>query len=145
VNFSRNKKIFSIFTQNDTFSDRLIILLFHLGFFIKNYKNSVDKKEMQNIYDYIFRQLELSIREIGYGDASINKKMKNYLNVFYSILDKIERWENLSSKDKEDTLKSFINYEGNLNDLIQYFEKFRDYLSKKPFHLFTKGVIKNEI
>tara|TARA_Y100000992_G_scaffold92190_1_gene59321 strand:+ start:92 stop:361 length:270 start_codon:yes stop_codon:yes gene_type:complete len=77
VNFSRNKKIFSIFTQNDTFSDRLIILLFHLGFFIKNYKNSVDKKEMQNIYDYIFRQLELSIREIGYGDASINKKMKN--------------------------------------------------------------------
>ena len=145
VNFSRNKKIFSIFTQNDTFSDRLIILLFHLGFFIKNYKNSVDKKEMQNIYDYIFRQLELSIREIGYGDASINKKMKNYLNVFYSILDKIERWENLSNNEKEDTLKSFINYEGNLNDLIQYFEKFRNYLSKKPFHLFTKGVIKNEI
>ena len=93
---------------------------------------------MQNIYDYIFRQLELSIREIGYGDASINKKMKNYLNVFYSILDKIERWENLSPNEKEDTLKSFINYEGNLNDLIQYFEKFRDYLSKKPFHLFTK-------
>ena len=100
---------------------------------------------MQNIYDYIFRQLELSIREIGYGDASINKKMKNYLNVFYSILDKIERWENLSSNEKEDALKSFINYEGNLNDLIQYFEKFRDYLSKKPFHLFTKGVIKNKI
>ena len=145
VNFSRNKKIFSIFTQNDTFSDRLIILLFHLGFFIKNYKNSVDKKEMQNIYDYIFRQLELSIREIGYGDASINKKMKNYLNVFYSILDKIERWENLSTNEKEDTLKSFINYEGNLNDLIQYFEKFCVFLSKKPFHLFTKGVIKNKI
>ena len=25
--------------------------------------------------------LELSIREIGYGDQSINKKMKDYLNL----------------------------------------------------------------
>ena len=37
--------------------------------------------EMQQIRDYFFRQLELSVREIGYGDASINKKMKNYLKV----------------------------------------------------------------
>ena len=89
INFSRNKKIFSIFTENDTFSDRLIIMLFHVGFFIKNFKNSIDKKKMQEIYDFIFRQLELSIREIGY-DALINKKMKNYLNVFHSILKQVE-------------------------------------------------------
>ena len=36
---------------------------------------------MQEIYDYIFRQVELSIREIGYGDQSINKKMKDYLKL----------------------------------------------------------------
>ena len=143
VNFSRNKKIFQIFTENDTFSDRLTILLFHLGFFIKNFKKSIDKKEMQNIYDYVFRQLELSIREIGYGDASINKKMKNYLNVFHSILDKVERWESFSEKDKEEILKSYVNFEGNLTYLIDYFEKYRKFLSKKPFHSFTKGVITN--
>ena len=143
VNFSRNKKIFQIFTENDTFSDRLTILLFHLGFFIKNFKKSIDKKEMQNIYDYVFRQLELSIREIGYGDASINKKMKNYLNVFHSILDKVERWESFSEKDKEEILKSYVNFEGNLTYLIDYFEKYTKFLSKKPFHFFTKGVIKN--
>ena len=39
------------------------------------------KKLLQEIYDYIFRQVELSIREIGYGDQSINKKMKDYLNL----------------------------------------------------------------
>ena len=143
VNFSRNKKIFQIFTENDTFSDRLTILLFHLGFFIKIFKKSIDKKEMQNIYDYVFRQLELSIREIGYGDASINKKMKNYLNVFHSILDKVERWESFSEKDKEEIFKSYVNFEGNLTYLIDYFEKYTKFLSKKPFHFFTKGVIKN--
>ena len=45
---------------------------------------------MQELYDYFFRQLELSIREIGYGDATINKKMKNYINVFHSMLNEIE-------------------------------------------------------
>ncbi len=143
INFSRNKKIFSIFTANDTFSDRLIIMLFHLGFFIKNFKSSVDKKKMQEIYDFIFRQLELSIREIGYGDASINKKMKNYLNVFHAILEHIEEWEKLSEIKKENILKSYINCDGNLIELINYFEKYRIFLSKKPFNLFTKGVIKD--
>ena len=143
VNFSRNKKIFKIFTENDTFSDRLTILLFHLGFFIKNFKNSIEKKEMQNIYDYIFRPLELSLREIGYGDASINKKMKNYLNVFHSILDKVERWESFSKNEKEEIFKSYVNSEENLTNLIDYFDNFRVFLSKKPFNLFTKGVIKN--
>ena len=41
--------------------------------------------------------MELSIREIGYGDASINKKMKDYINVFFSILDKINDWNNLDN------------------------------------------------
>ena len=143
INFSRNKKIFSIFTENDTFSDRLIIMLFHVGFFIKNFKNSIDKKKMQEIYDFIFRQLELSIREIGYGDASINKKMKNYLNVFHSILKQVEEWESLSKIQREDIIKSYINFDGNLIELIDYFDKYRDFLSKKPFNLFTKGVIKD--
>ena len=35
VNLSRNKNIYYFFTNNDTFSDRLLIFLFHLGFFLK--------------------------------------------------------------------------------------------------------------
>ncbi len=145
VNISRNKKIFNIFTRKDTFSDRLTILLFHLGFFIKQYKNQISKKDMQSIYDYIFRQLELSIREIGYGDASINKKMKNYINVFHSMLEKIENWEVIANEEKEEFLKSYINFEGNLNDLTIYFNKYCTFLTKKPFNLFTKGVINFEL
>ena len=118
-------------------------MLFHVGFFIKNFKNSIDKKKMQEIYDFIFRQLELSIREIGYGDASINKKMKNYLNVFHSILKQVEEWESFSKIQREDIIKSYINFDGNLIELIDYFDKYRDFLSKKPFNLFTKGVIKD--
>ena len=91
VNLSRNKDLYKNFTVQDTFSDRLIFFLIHFAFFLKAFKKN-DKKILQDIYDYIFKQLELSIREIGYGDASINKKMKDYINLFHSIIIKIENW-----------------------------------------------------
>ena len=91
VNLSRNKNIYYHFTNNDTFSDRLMIFLFHLSFFLKNFKSKIDRKYMQNFYDYTFKQIELDIREIGYGDQSVNKKMKTYINMLYSIIAKIDK------------------------------------------------------
>ena len=105
VNFSRNKKLFEIFTNEDTFSDRLIIFLLHFGFFLKIYKNNENQQKMQNIYDYIFKQLELSIRELGYGDMSINKKMKTYISIFHSLLEKIDLWESIDIKKKKQLIK----------------------------------------
>ena len=144
IRFSRNKNIFKIFTNKDSFSDRLIIFLFHFGFFLKTYKNNENKQKMQKIYDYIFRQLELSIREIGYGDVSINKKMKNYINTFYSILGKIDNWENLPDKDKGDLLKSFFNINDEIIHLSKYFDKYRLFLIKSSLNSFIKGVVKPE-
>tara|TARA_Y100001949_G_scaffold174268_1_gene181411 strand:- start:872 stop:1345 length:474 start_codon:yes stop_codon:yes gene_type:complete len=142
IKFSRNKKLFSIFTKEDSFSDRLIIFLLHFGFFLKIYKNNENQQKMQNIYDYIFKQLELSIREIGYGDVTINKKMKTYINTFHSLLNKIEIWEDLTEVNRDDLLRSFFNYEGEIKDLSKYFEKYRLFLIKSSLNLFTKGVIK---
>ena len=144
IKFSRNKKLFSIFTKEDSFSDRLIIFLLHFGFFLKIYKNNENQQKMQNIYDYIFKQLELSIREIGYGDVTINKKMKTYINTFHSLLNKIEIWEDLTEVNRDDLLRSFFNYEGEIKDLSKYFEKYRLFLIKSSLNSFTKGVIKPE-
>ena len=60
---------------------------------------------LQEIYDFNFRQLELSIREIGYGDQSINKKMKDYINLFHSMVSEIHFWNNFIKNYKK--LKSF--------------------------------------
>ena len=63
-------------------------------------KSDSIKNTLQEIFDYFFRQLELSIRELGYGDAAVNKKMKNYINILYTILDKIENWDKFN-KDQQ--------------------------------------------
>ena len=145
VNFSRNKKLFETFTNEDTFSDRLIIFLLHFGFFLKIYKNNENQQKMQNIYDYIFKQLEFSIRELGYGDMSINKKMKTYISIFHSLLEKIDLWESIDIKKKNNLLRGFINYNGDIENLTNYFEKYRLFLLKSSLNLFIKGVIKPDL
>jgi cytochrome b pre-mRNA-processing protein 3 len=100
VELTRNNQLYKNFSKNDEFSDRLILLLIHFGFFFKVFKTKNNTKILQEIYDFVFRQLELSIREIGYGDQSINKQMKKYLNLFHSIIDKIHFWENLKKMIK---------------------------------------------
>ena len=145
VKFSRNKSIFSSFTKNDTFSDRLLIFLFHFGFFLKEYKKTVNKELLQNVFDYILRELEISIRELGYGDASINKKMKVYVNSLYSIIEKIDNWENLKSSEKNIIFESFFNINGDLSKLVKYFDKYSLFLQKNSFNLFVNGVINHEI
>ena len=79
----------------------MIILFFHLGFLFKEYKNIESKENLQNFFDYCVRQIELSIREIGYGDATINKKMKEYVNLLFSIIDKINNWESKGYEKKK--------------------------------------------
>ena len=142
VNLTRNKELYKKFKSQDTFSDRLIFFLLHFAFFLKVFKTENDKKIMQEIYDYIFRQLELSIREIGYGDQSINKKMKDYLNTFYAILDKIHDWEDQSLVSKSSILQTFINNQDNDPDLVEYFDKYRYNLSNNTLTSYLKGVIK---
>ena len=145
INLTRNKNLYKDFTNEDTFSDRLILFLFHFAFFLRFFKSKSNPKTLQDIYDYIFNQLELSIREIGYGDASINKKMKDYINIFYSILEKINSWDNLDVDAKSKILTNFLNFEGNLTELSNYFDNYSSNLKNKTLNYYTKGVIKPEL
>ena len=142
VNLTRNKDLYKSFKNQDTFSDRLTFFLFHFAFFLKVYKSSNDKDILQDLYDYIFRQVELSIREIGYGDQSINKKMKDYLNVFYAMIDKVHNWENLSKTSKKTVLGFFLNNDVDSEFLVNYFEKYYLDLLNNTFNSHLKGVIK---
>ena len=64
INYTRNKDLYKSLDRKDNFSDRLTLFLLHFSFFLKNFKNEENKILLQEIYDFNFRQLELSIREI---------------------------------------------------------------------------------
>ena len=144
VNLTRNKDLYNI-QSKDTFSDRLTVFLFHFAFFLKVFKTNYNSKELQEIYDYVFKQIELSIREIGYGDVTINKKMKEYINLFHSILSKIDNWSDLNDLNKSKILTNFIPFDTSRLDLTKYFDKYEILLSKTTLNSLIKGVIKLKI
>ena len=141
IKLTRNKNLYLMLEKEDSFSDRLIFLFFHLALFLKHFKSSVPPKELQDIFDFIIKQIELSIREIGYGDASINKKMKNYLNLFYSLLEKIESLDLDNIEVLKNLLKKYLNTEKNLDFYVEYFNKYRIFLTKNTLNNFTKDIL----
>ena len=140
INYTRNKDLYKNLDREDNFSDRLTLFLLHFSFFLKNYKNEENKKILQEIYDYNFRQLELSIREIGYGDQSINKKMKDYINLFHSMVSEIHFWDDLSKSDKLKKISIFLSDFQNNEELLDYFNDFNSNLSKKTLNSYLKSV-----
>ena len=111
---------------------------------MKVFKKNNKKVVLQGIYDEIFRYLELSIREIGYGDVTINKKMKNYLNIFHLILKQVSNWENESDSDKSKILSNFLDIEKKTSNLIIYFDNYINNLSNNTLNFYIKGVVKDK-
>jgi len=140
INFTRNKDLYKSLNREDNFADRLTLFLLHFAFFLKNFKNEENKIILQEIYDFNFRQLELSIREIGYGDQSINKKMKDYINLFHSMVSEIHFWNDLSRSQKIEKFSIFLSDFNEIEHLLAYFELFNEDLSKKTLNYYLKSV-----
>ena len=143
INYTRNKELYKNLKREDNFADRLTLFLLHFSFFLKNFKNQENKIILQEIYDFVFRQLELSIREIGYGDQSINKKMKDYINLFHDMIDKFHFWEDLNKDEKQKIIDKYTLNAKNSLFLLGYFENFLESLKKNTLNSYIKSVIKS--
>jgi len=145
IKLTRNKTLYVNNSKSETFSDRLILFLLHFAFFLKFYKDQESKKIFQELYDFVFRQIELSIREIGYGDATVNKRMKDYVSFLYFIIDKVELWEKLNINEKSELFSKYLKAHKESTHYIDYFDKYSDYLTNNSFNYFTKDVISPKI
>ena len=140
IKLTRNKFLYININDKETYSDRIIFLLLHTSFFFKTFKKKNDKCELQKIHDLIFNQIEISIREIGYGDVSINKNMKKYVNFFYDILSKIDKWEEYNSSQKSDILNKIINNPKNVSFFTDYFDKLCSFYENNTLNYFTNDI-----
>ena len=104
---SRNPEIFKNHILDDLNNKLLIFLIFLSKIFNNISKNS---ENYQKLFDYIFNRIEIDLRELGYGDMSVNKKMKIIVTKFYSILIDFKNYS-----EKNDTYKIEI--------LSKYFSK----------------------
>ena len=85
VELSRNIFFYKEMKLNDNFESRIMLIFLHLSIIILNSK----KEFPQKIFDNIFQNIEYHLRELGYGDVSVNQKMKTLNKIFYDILLKL--------------------------------------------------------
>ena len=104
------------------------------------------QKYNQKSYDLLFHNIENNLRELGFGDVSVNKKMKDFNKILYDILLKIKiNKEKTSFKTNK---KLIQNYLTNLSNDPQKYEKFEYYLEQFYnfcFELSPENMLKNII
>jgi cytochrome b pre-mRNA-processing protein 3 len=108
---SRNLYFYNKINLKDTFETRVFLMFIHFSIMLIVYKNKKINFP-QNEYDNLFYSIENNLRELGFGDIAVNKKMKNLNKIFYDILLKI----NIKSQQ----------FEINENLIVKYFNEFDD-------------------
>ena len=110
VFLTRESFFYKDFKLTDSFSNRIYLIFFHLSFILIVLKNKEsEKKNQQDIFDFFFKQIELNCRELGYGDVTVNKKMKGLIKLFYEILMQCENWKQLQIDNKNNLLLNFFS------------------------------------
>ena len=120
LSLSRNIFFYKKIGLPDTFETRIYLMFIHFSVMMIVFKNK-GKKFNQKSYDSLFHNIENNLREMGFGDVSVNKKMKDFNKLLYNILLK------LNKKNDANTFKI------NEKLIIDYFQDLKD--TKNPKYI----------
>ena len=147
LNLSRNIFFYKITKLPDTFETRLYLMFFHFSILmiISKFKG---KKFSQKSYDNLFHNIEFNLRENGFGDVTVNKKMKEFNKILYDILLKLNLDKTLGAfKINRELIKTYFeNFndkkQSNIDEFEQYFQKFYDFCFEIPLDNMIEDSIK---
>ena len=120
---SRNLFFYNKIKLKDTFETRVYLIFFHFAIILKIFKNKKINFS-QKSYDSLFHCIENDLRELGFGDVTVNKKMKELNKIFYDILLKI------SSSDKDFVINEKL--------VLKYFEYLKKNSNSDKYDLFDQ-------
>tara|TARA_Y100000816_G_C25668225_1_gene354313 strand:- start:187 stop:537 length:351 start_codon:yes stop_codon:yes gene_type:complete len=92
LNLSRNMFFYKTINLKDVFETRIYLMFMHFSVILIIFKHKKINFP-QEIYDSLFHCIENNLRELGFGDVGVNKKMKDLNKIFYDILLKINETE----------------------------------------------------
>tara|TARA_Y100001936_G_C15918271_1_gene582519 strand:+ start:300 stop:794 length:495 start_codon:yes stop_codon:yes gene_type:complete len=145
LQLSRNIFFYKKIKLNDTFESRIYLMFFHFSIFMIIFKRK-GKKFDQSEYDNVFFNIEYNLRELGFGDVSVNKKMKDFNKLLYDILLKINNTDKNDFKlNKKLVLKYFTSLEDENNLKIDDFERYFQQFYKFCFELPLQNMIREAL
>ena len=142
---SRNIFFYKDLELKDTFETRIYLMFIHFAIMMKISKKKGVKFD-QKTYDLVFQNIEYNLRELGFGDVSVNKKMKDLNKILYDILLKFEEDESQRFSLRK---KLVFKYFSELNDKKKdkftkfegYFNKFNNFCFELPLNSMIREAI----
>ncbi len=142
---SRNTFFYKLIKLQDSFEIRLYLMFFHCALMMIIFKKK-GKIFDQKSYDSLFHSIENDLRELGFGDVSVNKKMKEFNKVLYDIVLKIEDQGHKEFKlNRSLILSYFKDLDASDNEKYGKFENYFINFYNFCFELPINHVIKDSI
>ena len=124
LHLSRNISFYKKLKLSDSFETRIYLMFFHFSIMMIIYKKKGSKFD-QKSYDLLFNNIENDLRELGFGDVTVNKKMKDLNKVLYDILLKIESKSSSNFLINQELIfKYFKELNSQKDDSLAYFERY---------------------
>ena len=129
----------------DDFETRINLMFVHFSIILIIFKEKKIKFS-QEIFDNIFLNIEYHIRELGYGDVTVNKKMKTLTRIFYDIVFKIKKFKQNDFTTNDKVLETYfeptrVNTPILITNLTTYFNVFYNFC----FELSLENMLKGQI
>ena len=144
LHLSRNLFFYDKISLKDTYETRIYLMFLHFAIILTIFKLKKIKFP-QNDYDSLFFNIENNLRELGFGDVSVNKKMKDLNKVFYDILLKFKGGNEQFTLEEKLISRYFPSLEDSNDEkyrlLSKYFENFYHFC----FELSPETMIKDAL
>ena len=145
VELSRNIFFYNEILLKDNFETRINLIFVHFSILLIIFRIK-KKKFPQEIFDNVFLNIEYHMRELGYGDVFVNKRMKILTRIFYDILLKINKSKIKDFKANEKVLKTYFepitrNKPILFTSLSAYFNSFYNFCFELKIDNMLKGQI----
>ena len=143
IEISRSKFLYTDLSLEDSFETRFDLIIYHSFIIFYFYKNKKMNKSSipQSLFDYMFNDFENNLREMGFGDIAVNKKMKLFIKAFYGRLSQYSRGIDTfksegNKKLIEQTILNNIFKGSKIND--EYINIFVNYMIDNINHFESK-------
>ena len=148
VEISRSKFFYLNLRLKDDFETRFDLIIFHafiIFFYYKNLKNGKSTIS-QELFDFMFNDFENNLREMGFGDIAVNKKMKVFISAFYGRIAQYSKGLDSYKNDGDKSLlqKTILNniYKGDETQK-HHISYFIDYMIENINHFVENEEINN--
>ena len=148
VEISRSKFFYLNLKLKDDFETRFDLIIFHAFIVFYYYKNLKKGKSTisQELFDFMFGDFENNLREMGFGDIAVNKKMKVFITAFYGRIAQYSKGIEAYKTDGDKSLlqQTILNniYKGD-ETLNRHIEYFINYMTSNIDHFIKNDELTN--